>query len=125
MEFNIIEYLEGLTAFQFNDKVYKRIAAERGVLQVSDYRYLDKKVIDLMTADIYMVALTAPTITGSVSQSHNGFSSSIGGQTITNRQVLYNMIYSIYSKYDDPKLEDLEESQPTMIQIDESEYEYS
>jgi len=123
MEFNIIDYVKGLTAYQFDDNVYTRIIFDRSVSAVTDYNSLSVKDIDLLTADLLYVAYTAPTTLASVSQSHNGFSQTYGTQTVSERIKLYNIIYSVYNKYGDAKLEGLEESNGVIQFIDESKYE--
>lgn len=123
MDFNIVDYLAGLTAYQFDDRVYKTIAMDRGVLEVPSFSAMSQQTKDLLKADILYTAYTAPTTTASISQSHSGFSQSQGAQTMTNREVVYNTIYTIYNKYNDPKLEDLESLEGGMRFIDESEYE--
>ena len=123
MEFNIIDYVKGLTAYQFDDNVYKRIIMDRAVSSVTDFNYLSKKDIDLLTADLMYVAYSAPTTMASVSQSHNGFSQTYGTQTVSERNTLYNMVYSIYKKYEDPKINELEKVNGTIEFINESYYE--
>lgn len=123
MEFNIVDFLAGLTAYQFDDRVYTRVATERGALGISDFRTLTREQIDLMKADLLLVAYEAPTTMASVSNSHNGFSQTIGSQTITDKESLYNTIYSIYKKYNDEKVTELEEAKGGITIIDESKYE--
>ena len=124
MEFNIVDYLKGLTAFQFEDNVYTRVATERGALGITDYSTLSTKDKDLMKADLLLVAYTAPTTTASISQTHSGFSQSYGSQVISDREILYNTIFSIYNKYNDPKLAEMTQSGGYIKEIDETEYEY-
>lgn len=123
MDFNIVNYLAGLTAYQLDDRVYERIAMERNAYGITEFSSLSKEKIELMEADILLAVYTGPTTLASVSQSHSGFSQTVGAQTVSDREVLYNRICAIYKKYNDSKLADVESSAGYIEIIDESAYE--
>lgn len=109
---NIIEYLSGLTAYVFDQAVLKRIALDRGVLDIDDCRELDKKTKDLLKADLYYVAYLSPNVWASSTHSHGSFSQTIGSQTVYNeeKERLYNMFMNIYKQYEDDKLSEVSAS---------------
>lgn len=109
---NIIEYLSGLTAYVFDKAVLKRIALDRGVLDVEDCSELDQQTKDLLKADLYYTAYFSPNVWASSTHSHGSFSQTIGSQTIYNeeKERLYNMFMKIYKQYDDDKLSEVSAS---------------
>ena len=108
--FDIIEWLAGLTGFVFDKSVINRIAIERGVDFISNYDALTQEKKDLCLADELYVVYMSPNSSASYSFSHGTFKKSVGSQTINDKQSLYNIMVSIYGKYNDPKLEDLEKA---------------
>lgn len=119
-EFDIIEYLSGLTGFVFDKAVLKRIAYDRGVIEVTDYEELDDKTKDLLRADLLFTAYFSPNIWASSTQSHGSYTKSIGGQTIytADKERLYNTFVRIYSKYEDDKLEEIKDNEATLQWLD-------
>lgn len=119
-EFDIIEYLSGLTGFVFDKAVLKRIAYDRGVFEVTDYEELDDKTKDLLRADLLFTAYFSPNIWASSTQSHGSYTKSIGGQTIytADKERLYNTFVKIYSKYEDDKLEEIKANEATLQWLD-------
>lgn len=119
-EFDIIEYLSGLTGFVFDKAVLKRIAYDRNVIEVTDYEELDDKTKDLLRADLLFTAYFSPNIWASSTQSHGSYTKSIGGQTIytADKERLYNTFVKIYSKYEDDKLEEIKANEATLQWLD-------
>ena len=119
-EFNIIEYLSGLTGFVFDKAVLKRIALERGVNEVTDYEELDAKTKDLLRADLLYAAYCSPNIWASSTQSHGSYTKTIGSQTlyVKDKERLYNMFYHIYKKYEDDKIEEIKANEATLQWLD-------
>lgn len=111
-EFDIIEYLSGLTTYVFDKAVLKRIAYDREVSKVNDYAALDQRTKDLLLADVLYTAYLSPNVIASSTQAHGSFSQTIGSQTIyeQEKERLYNTFFKIYSKYNDDKLEELKDS---------------
>ena len=109
-KFDIIEFLSGLTGFVFDKAVLKRIALERQVYNVDVFGKLTAQDIDLLRADLLYTAYLSPNVWASYTNQHGSFSKTVGSQTIyaSEREKIYNMFYNIYKKYDDEKLEELE-----------------
>lgn len=116
--FDIIEYLSGLTQFVFDKAVLKRIAYDRDVIEVTDYEELDAKTRDLLRADLLYTAYISPNVWASSSQSHGSYTKTVGSQTIytEDKERLYNTFVSIYKKYEDPMLEEVESSDSGSLQ---------
>lgn len=119
-DFDIIEYLSGLTQFTFDKAVLKRIALERGVAEIDDFEDLTQENKDLLRADLLYTAYLSPNIWASSTQSHGSYTKSIGSQTMytADKERLYNLIVGIYRKYDDDKLEEIEGNEATLQWID-------
>ena len=116
--FDIIEYLSGLTQFVFDKAVLKRIAYDRDVIEVTDHEELDAKTRDLLRADLLYTAYISPNVWASSSQSHGSYTKTVGSQTIytEDKERLYNTFVSIYKKYEDPMLEEVESSDSGSLQ---------
>ena len=119
-DFDIIEYLSGLTQFTFDKAVLKRIALERGVAEVGDFEDLTQEQKDLLRADLLYTAYLSPNVWASSTQSHGGYTKSIGSQTMytADKERLYNLIVGIYRKYDDDKLVEIEGNEATLQWLD-------
>lgn len=110
-EFDIIKYISGLLAgFVFDKATIERIALDRGVMGVTSYEELDAKTKELLKADLAYSAYYSPTVWASSTQSHGSYSKSRGSQTVADndKERLYNIFSSVYKKYDDPVLEQVE-----------------
>lgn len=109
-KFDIIEFLSGLTGYVFSKAVLKRIALERRVWDVEDFSELTQQDIDLLRADLLYTAYLSPNVWASATNQHGSFANTVGSQTIyaEERERLYNMFYNIYKKYDDDKIEELD-----------------
>ena len=117
---NIIEYLSGLTAYVFDKSILKRIALDRGVLNVDDCSELDEKTRDLLKADLYYTAYMSPNVWASSTHSHGSFSQTIGSQTIYNeeKERLYKMFMRIYEQYNDVMLSEVSASDSNLQWLD-------
>lgn len=107
IEFDILQYMSGLTGFTFDKAVLTRIALERGVDEVTEYDELTKRDRDLITADLLLTAYLSPTVWASFDQSHGSYKKGIGSQTMYNKEDIYNYLYNIYKLYEDEKLDEL------------------
>lgn len=103
-EFDIIEYMAGMTNFVFDKVVLERIALDRGVRDVEDYSELTKENKDLILADLLYTAYTGPNVIANHSIQHGSFTKSVGAQTV-NKDELYNIFMGIYRRYDDDMLD--------------------
>lgn len=107
-EFDIIKYLEGLTAFVFDKAVLTRIALERDVVDVTDYKQLTEQQKDLLLADLLFVIYTSPNYTASLTFQHGAYTQTVGSQRYDSKKDVYNVMIRLYKKWGDDKLEDLE-----------------
>lgn len=107
-QFDIYEYLSGLTGFYFDKAVLKRVAMERGVINATSINDIDKKTRDLCVADLLYAMYLSPTSTPTTTKKHGNFSQTIGSQTINSKKDIWNMCYFLYRKWDDEKLEELQ-----------------
>ena len=107
--FDIIRYMSSLTGYIFDDAVLERIALERNVSDVCSFAEITEKDKDLLTADLLFVLCTSPSQSASISKKHGQFSQSIGSQTITDKDGIYNLMVRLYQKWEDPKIKEIEE----------------
>lgn len=105
IEFDILQYMSGLTGFTFDKAVLTRIALDRGVAEVTEYEELTKKDKDLITADLLLTAYLSPTIWASFTQSHGSYKKGVGSQSMYNKEEILDWLRGIYEKYEDPMLE--------------------
>lgn len=111
-EFNILDYLSGLTTFVLDKAVLQRIALDRGVSDVEDYDELDVKTRDLLRADVMYAAYLSPNVWASHTNAHGSFSRTIGSQSVyeADRDRLFQSFVAIYRKYNDDILAEIESS---------------
>ena len=107
IEFDILQYMSGLTGFTFDKAVLVRIALERGVAAVTDFSELTRRDRDLITADLLLTAYLSPNIWASFDQSHGSFKKGVGSQTVYNKEEILNYLRGIYEEYDDPMLDEV------------------
>lgn len=107
IEFDLLQYMSGLTGFTFDKAVLERIALERGVAEVTEYDELTKRDRDLITADLLLTAYLSPNIWASFDQSHGSFKKGVGSQTVYNKEEILNYLRGIYEEYDDPMLDEV------------------
>ena len=108
---DIIFYLSGLTCFVFDKEVLQRIALDRQALNTNP-EDLDAKTKDLLRADLLYTAYISPNVWASSTNSHGSYTKTIGSQTIYNedKERIYNVFMGIYRKYNDEKLEEIDDS---------------
>lgn len=118
--FDIIAYMSGLTGYLVDKDALQRIAIDRGVSYVTMYSELTAETKDLLRADILYVVYTSPTTTASSSKSHDSYTNANGAQTISSadKDRIFAIIKSIYSKYGDEKLELLDDSETGLSWIE-------
>lgn len=107
IEFDILQYMSGLTGFTFDKAVLTRIALDRGVAEVTEYSELTKRDKDLITADLLLTAYLSPNIWASFNQSHGSYKKGIGSQTMYNKEEILDWLRGIYEKYEDPMLDEV------------------
>lgn len=110
-KFDIIEYLSGLTPFVFDKALLKRVALDRGVDMINMYSRLTQEQKELLRADLLYAAYLSPTTWANSTQSHGSFTQTIGSQTIqsVDKDLLYNAFIAVYKKYNDAKLDEIDE----------------
>lgn len=106
-DFNIIDYLGGLTSFVFDKSILERIALDRKVANVSVYEELTKEQKDLCLADLLYTAYVSPNVIASSTMQHGAYANTVGAQTINSKQEIYNVMSKIYQKYGDEDKLDL------------------
>lgn len=111
-KFDILDYLSGLTAYVFDKSVLKRVAMERGVLEVGALADMDTKTRDLLRADLLYVAYLSPNVWASHTNAHGSYTETFGSQTVyvEEKERLYNTFVAIYKRYDDEKLAEIDSS---------------
>lgn len=102
--------MSSLTGYHFDQSVLERIALERHVQDVTSLEELTQKDRDLLLADMLFILYTSPTQTASLTKQHGPFSQTIGSQYISDKRNIYELMNKLYSKWDDPKLEDVEDT---------------
>lgn len=107
IEFDILQYMSGLTGFTFDKAVLVRIALDRGVSEVTEYDELTKRDKDLITADLLLAAYLSPTVWASFNQAHGSYKKGIGSQTMYNKEEILDWLRGIYEEYEDPMLDKL------------------
>lgn len=119
-QFDIIEYLSGVTQYTFDKAVLKRIALERGVNEVKSFDELTPKDKELIRADLLYTAYLSPNVWASSTQSHGSYTKTIGSQTVyvKEKERLYNIFTGIYRKYEDDKLQEIEGNEATLQWLD-------
>lgn len=118
--FDIIEFLSGLTNYVFDKAVLQTIALGRDVADVTSYDELDKKTIELLEADLLYKAYFSPNVWASSTQSHGSYTRTVGSQTIyeAEKEKIYARLSFIYKKYDDEKLEEVEDLSGSLQWLD-------
>ncbi|MBP5681289.1 MAG: hypothetical protein J6X31_09610 [Bacteroidales bacterium] len=107
--------MSGLTGFTFDKAVLTRIAVERGVAEVTEYEELEKRDIDLITADLLLTAYLSPNVWASFNQSHGSYKKGVGSQTVYNKEEILDYLRGIYGKYEDEKLELVPDNSATVF----------
>ena len=119
IEFDIIRYLSGLLGgFVFDKATLEGIALEREVDDVTSFDELDDKTKELLRADLARAAYYSPNVWASSSQSHGSYTKSIGHQTfyLQEKERIFKRFSYIYKKYNDEKLEEIENSNEGSLQ---------
>lgn len=104
-QFDIIKYLEGLTAYVFDKAVLNRIALERGVDGITDFNELTQQQKDLCYADLLFVIYVSPNYTASQTNQHGAYAQTVGSQRYDSKTDIYNIMVGLYKKWDDEKLD--------------------
>lgn len=119
--FDIIKYMGSLTGYSIEQSVLERIAMERGVSTAMSFADITEKDKDLLLADIiFHLYFLSPTQSPSISKKHGNFTLTIGAQTITNNDKLYDLMLRLYEKWGDDKLAEIADMQDGLTWVDEN-----
>lgn len=101
MELAIEQYLRGKVGFDIPDAALASIFADRAINQGDLVSNLDRKTLDLATADLYMYCASTPSVKGSTEDSHGGWKHKEGGweSSAYDKRNLRQMANDIYAKY--------------------------
>lgn len=106
----VLEWLKASTRYSFEEENFIKIAFDRECEPDEDINGVSKRQKELMTADIIFTAvLLSPSNTASFSQSHNGYSKSIGQEQDFYQDDKIKYAIRIYTKYEDDRGDMLEE----------------
>ena len=111
-EFNIINYLAGMTGFVFDKDVLERIALDCGVSEVTEYSELTQENKDRCMIALLRTILNTPYSTASHTSKHGEWQEQIGSQSLTAafREDIRAQLKKLAQKYDDEELlEELED----------------
>ena len=105
--------MSGLTGYMVDKDALQRIAIDRAVSNVTSYSDLTSEMKELLQADILFTVYMSPTTTASESDTHGSYTKSSGSQTIStsDKDRIFTIIKSIYSKYEDDKLDLLNDAE--------------
>ncbi len=111
-EFDILDYLDGLTTFSFDESVLSRVALDCGVSEISSYEELTEEMKDRCRIALFESIVFGPYLVASASKQHGAWSESIGSQQITAASLasIKSELKRLYKKYgEDEKLEAIDE----------------
>lgn len=101
VQFDIIEYICGLTDYTISKSVATNIAFKRGVSDVIEYEELTQKDNDLLLADVLTSLAFRPKKTASVSQSHGNYSVTIGSEEAQDIDSLLVYARTLYKRWNE------------------------
>lgn len=101
MELLIKEYLRGKVGFDIPDNALNTIFADRGIVEESVVDAIDKRTLDLATADLYMYCASTPSVIGGTEDSHGSWRHKSGGweSSAYDKRNLRQMANEIYAYY--------------------------
>ena len=108
--FDIVEWLGARVGYDIPRQTLVNIAMERGLQNVTSFEDLTSKDKDLLLADTLFYLWSSPTQTASKSWSHGDATESVGSQIMTDKRNIYNLLMSLYKRWNDPMAELVSES---------------
>ena len=109
-EFNIITWLGNRVGYEIPRQTLADIVMERGLQNVTSFEELSVENKDLLLADVLFYLWSGPTQTASYQRSHGDYSETRGSQILTDKRKIYDLMMTLYRKWDDPMAELVEES---------------
>ena len=101
MELAIENYLRGKVGFEIPDNALAAIFADRGLYMGCVVSDIEKRTLDLATADLYMYCASTPSVKGSTEDAHGSWKHKEGGweSSAYDKRNLRQMANDIYAKY--------------------------
>lgn len=101
MELAIENYLRGKVGFEIPDNALATIFADRGLYMGDIVEGIDKRTLDLATADLYMYCASTPSVKGSTEDAHGSWKHKEGGweSSAYDKRNLRQMANDIYARY--------------------------
>lgn len=101
MDLTIEDYLRGKVGFEVPDSALLTIFADRNLVKGYPVSELDKRTLDLATADLYMYCASTPSVKGSTEDAHGGWKHKEGGweSSAYDKRNLRQMANDIYARY--------------------------
>lgn len=105
MGLTIEEYLRGKIGFDIPDNALHTIFVDRGLYQGDIVTSLEKRTLELATADLYMYCASTPSVKGSTEDAHGGWKHKDGGWETSayDKRNLRQMANEIYARYGENK----------------------
>lgn len=101
MDLTIEEYLRGKVGFEIPDNALQSIFVDRGLEKGVIVEGVDKRALELATADLYMYCASTPSVKGSTEDAHGSWRHKDGGweSSAYDKRYLRQMANDIYAKY--------------------------
>lgn len=101
MDLVIEEYLRGKVGFDIPDNALMAIFADRGIDKGDLVAGMEKRTLDLATADLYMYCASAPSVKGTTEDAHGSWRHKDGGweSSAYDKRNLRQMANDIYARY--------------------------
>lgn len=101
IDLTIQDYLKGCVGYELDDAALTSIFFNRGIEWDAIVWQLDKNILDLCRADVYMWCATKPSVSSTVEDADGGWKHREGGSQMTyaDRKHLISMANSIYNEY--------------------------
>lgn len=110
MDFDIIQWLGNRVGYDIPRATLENIVLERGLSDVTDFAELTARDKDLLLADLLFFLWSSPTQTASTTWSHGDATRSKGSQIITDKKNIYDLMMSLYGKWNDPMADTVADS---------------
>lgn len=126
MQFDIYDYLSGLTNFVFDKSVLVRVAVEEGVIEATRYTDITPEQRDRCKMALLETIVYGPHQTASSTNQHGSYTLTVGAQTITSAslEAIKSELRRLYKKYgEDEKIEALSDSGGDLHWINENLFE--
>lgn len=101
MELGIEEYLRGKVGFDIPDNALMAIFADRGISKGDLVVGMERRTLDLATADLYMYCASTPSVKGTTEDAHGSWRHKDGGweSSAYDKRNLRQMANDIYARY--------------------------